>query len=497
MLEGAIFYTLSCFSFLCRYFECIANIQQALLHWKKKIDEREHTYDEIIMYKSSHEALMSVEMHPSFLLESQTVLNAEINFIIQFDKLNSLLLWYVGEKWCAFPSLIGEYEVRLPKKLISDHISFPDEDGQHSMKNLGSLIPPYADGVFKPYSYITLSLHRDVTLKELTVVVTEIERFQQPLSKYHEVLVFFKNEGTFFGKYLQKYLDCQVSQESPVVSSDVRGFVPALHPSKDETPKGISMETFVKGVEHARKLIHHVMSGMATFSEMTAGNDEMLNDLDIEREVAILHSYAELSKSKFSDPIGVQSMLELPQYIKQCENIKEVCEQYMLTACLQDPNFKEMLKIMEESSSNIARSNLTSKRAKELVGRLKEILPSSKYLNIFKAMRDSAPFYHFMNEKSFHGEQGLAMFRQQYQLITAQLQHEHYDEQVLNQLEPAFKAIGPFMHKNINFTELMTAVTDVANPEDNLKHLETVNTNMMTIQKWFSRAGVSNKNYHG
>ena len=437
---------------------------------------------------------MSVKMHPSFLLESQTVLDAEIDFLIQFDKLNSLLLWYVGEKWCAFPSFIEEYEVRLPKKLISDRIIFPDEDGQHSMKNLGSLIPPYADGGFKPDSYITLSLHRDVTLKELTVRVAEIQRFQQPLLKFYEVLVFFKNEGTLFGKYLQEYLHSQASQEFPVVSSAIPAFAPALQPSKDEASEGISMETFVSGIEHAHERIHHVMSGTLTYLEMPAGIDQ-LNDMDIEREVAILHRYAELSKSEFSDPSGVQSMLELPQYITQCEHIKEVCKQYVLTACLQDPNFQEMLKIIEENSSTEARSNLTLNRAKELVGRLKGILcltekPSSKYLKIFKTMRDSAFFYHFTDEKNFYGKQGLIMFRQQYDLITAQLQHEQYDEQVLNQLEPAFEAIGPFMYKDRDFTQLMTAVTDVANPEDNLKHLETVNSNMTTIQKWFSRAEV-------
>ena len=82
------------------------------------------------------------------------------------------------------------------------------------------------------------------------------------------------------------------------------------------------------------------------------------------------------------------------------------------------------------------------------------------------------------------------MFQQQYQLITAQLQHEEYNETVLNHLYAAFMFIKPFMDTHQNFHQLMSQVTslDVTN---GLKQLETVNTNITLIQLWFSRAGVS------
>lgn len=484
---------------LCRYFNWIDSLQRALLHWKNKIVKCEHTYDEVVLYKDSHEAIMSAKIHPLLLLEYQAVLDALMDFCKYFDKLNVLLLLYFGNKWCTFSSSMEEYGVRLPERLhhsISKYVSFPDQDGHHLMENLGSLIPPYADGDFKPGVNITLRLHRDVTFKELRSLVTEMQTFQQPLL-FHQDLVFFKNEATLFNRYLQDYLDSQVSQVVPEVSSNFPGFLPTIPSANDEAPQGTSMETFVKGLEYAHELIFRVMSGTVTYSEMTAGDDQMLKDMDTEREFAILRTYAELSNSEFSDQLsGVQSILELPQYITHCENIQKACEQYHLKGCLQDSSFQEMLKIMEENSSNEVRSKITPNGAKELMGKVKKILcltekSSSKYLNIFEAMMNSVPFYQFVKEKNFYGEQGQAMFRQQYQLITAQLQHEHYDEQVLNQLEPAFKAIVPFMNSNQNFTQLMTAVTDFANPEDNLKHLETVNANIMTIQKWFSRAEVS------
>ena len=88
------------------------------------------------------------------------------------------------------------------------------------------------------------------------------------------------------------------------------------------------------------------------------------------------------------------------------------------------------------------------------------------------------------------GEKGQAMFQQQYQLITAQLQHEEYNETVLNHLYAAFKFISPFMDTHQNFQQLMSQVTnlDVTNE---MKQLQTVNTNITLIQLWFSRAEVS------
>ena len=89
---------------------------------------------------------------------------------------------------------------------------------------------------------------------------------------------------------------------------------------------------------------------------------------------------------------------------------------------------------------------------------------------------------------------GQAIFLQQYQLITAQLQHEEYDEQVLNHLFAAFKVISPFMDAKKSFTELMREVTAL-NAVNGLKQLETVNTNITLIRLWFSRAEVRKCTY--
>lgn len=111
-------------------------------------------------------------------------------------------------------------------------------------------------------------------------------------------------------------------------------------------------------------------------------------------------------------------------------------------------------------------------------------------LKIFPAVANSAVFYQFIQEKQFVGEEGQALFQQQYQLITAQLQHEEYDDNVLNQLTAAFVFISPFMDREQSFRALMEAVTGL-DTSHGLKQLETINENITLVRLWFSRAEVS------
>lgn len=131
--------------------------------------------------------------------------------------------------------------------------------------------------------------------------------------------------------------------------------------------------------------------------------------------------------------------------------------------------------------------------ASEKMKRVKRILCFSshtdpKCLEIFAAVTDSAAFYQFVKEKHFYGKEGQENFLKQYELITAQLQHEDYDEQVLNHLRAAISVISPFMEAT-SFTQLMKDV-NLLNSVNCLKQLETVNSNITLIRLWFSRAEV-------
>ena len=111
-------------------------------------------------------------------------------------------------------------------------------------------------------------------------------------------------------------------------------------------------------------------------------------------------------------------------------------------------------------------------------------------LKVFSAVANGAAFYQFIQEKQFVGEKGQALFHQQYQLITAQLQQEEYDDTVLNQLKAAFVFMTPFMDHEKSLKKLMTQVTQLDTSHGDIQ-LETVNENISLVRLWFSHAEVS------
>ena len=203
-----------------------------------------------------------------------------------------------------------------------------------------------------------------------------------------------------------------------------------------------------------------------------------------------LHELSELVKGLKT---FLQSTLELIQELFQCihyiQTVYDVCEQYRLQGCLDDFQLVELYQLVKDLNQN--HGKVAPLEASKMIERIKKnpCLGSEEYLELFTTVCDSNAFYQFVHEKQFVGEKGQAVFLQQYQLITAQLQHEEYNETVLNHLYAAFKIIELFMDTHQSFQQLMSHVTslDVTN---GVKQLQTVNSNITLIQLWFSRAEV-------
>ena len=116
-------------------------------------------------------------------------------------------------------------------------------------------------------------------------------------------------------------------------------------------------------------------------------------------------------------------------------------------------------------------------------------LPDPKHMELFAAIQNSSEFIHFIRENHFDDESGKSVFQQQYQLVTAQLQHEEYEESVLNHLFAAFQLIVPFLNAKQNLSKLLVQVSEL-DVTSGLKQLETVNSNIALIIHWFSRTEV-------
>ena len=504
-----------------RYFAWIDHVQAVLSEWHQRFNEQQVNYDEIFFYANHQKELEKLRQticaSSPIVEDIQSMKNM---FLRDFEQLNILLIKKADTKWCTLLSLLQDWGVALPSHLLDpivQHVVLPGEMKAEEL--LESPLPPNTSGEFQlPGQHISLKLTKAFTLHHLSEVVEGLQRFLQPLSDVLDVLIFFKlYPSEIFNEYLQFYLrkesETEVKEKCSVrkseeweqnntatISASLHSPLPTLpsvtpHPDDQSSVEGIPLNVLRRAMNCTHDLIMKLMQGTAAYSDIFAKGKLNLEKLDIEQELSTLCK----SAMHFKPPVnscegldGVRSMLKLFQYIHHIRTIHSVCDQYQLQGCLEDPELIELHKVEENLSSKENRAKLTPLEASTKMERVRDILcqasPSS--LELFTVVGDSTELYQFVRDKQFVGEKGQAVFQQQYQLITAQLQHEEYDETVLNHLYAAFKIIEPFMDQDQSFHQLISQVTrlDVTN---GLKQLKTVNTNIILIQLWFSRIEVS------
>ena len=496
---------------LCRYFGWVHQVQAVLMKWNYKFKKEQIDYNEILTYidqQSRLEHIGKTLCASSIIVDRQNAVTIKNKFLSTFEELNVLLIKYIPGKpdanWCTLPSLLQWQGVALPPHLldlISQHVVFPGKE------KVGKLLDPppssNTSGRFQPAHDVSLNLTKDFPLQKLSVLVKELKVFLLPIEDVLDMLVFFKlHPSEMFDKYLQVYLrkESEPSVREHHSSTNPRFTLPVfsaadMQPvSEDQSVvEGLSLHMLQRAMVQTREFIKKLMLGTAAYSEIIAKRQLDLEKLDLEQEFGTLHGFSahfDPPVASFEGLAGVQSMLELFQYVHHIETIHNVCEQYKLQGCLDDPQLDELCWL-----AKVNRDQLTPVNASMKMKRVKEILyPDGKVsphcIELFTALGNSTPFYQFVRDKWFAGNEGQAIFWQQCQLITAQLQHEEYNETVLNHLYAAFKIIEPFMDTHQKFCQLMLKVTslDVSN---GIKQLQTVNTNITLIQLWFSRAEVS------
>ena len=457
-------------------------IQLVMKEWQDKFLLQRANYDEILLYASNHTHLHSLGHTlciTSLVCDTQDSHQMKSQFLHEFEALNISLLKYIPEqpdaKWCTLPALLQEYGVSLPRKLrdmIFQYVRFPGEPNRHNWDPPTHPVPPSTTGRFQPGHEISLELAKDVGLYQLAELITELNHFQQPLLAHLQMLVFFKlNKSVMFDKYLRVQIGHntekfqQQKTQSLAQSPQFSGFqfsVPlltsVLPPTSSvaggEEEEGLPVKIFIRSLEGTKELLSKVMKGVAKYSEIIAEGALDLENLDIDKEFEVLNNYSILSRLTCSGLTGVRSILELFQYSTHIHNIQAVCNQYNLKGCLADSKLMILKDLVGELGSDEARAKLTPNEASEKLKKVKETLgvterTNSKCLDLFAVIRDSAIFYQFVRDKQFYGENGNALFYQQYQLITAQLQHEEYDEQVgiLYSRTSLYFSSGRFFHK--------------------------------------------------
>ena len=519
----------------------IHQIRSFYYHWKIKFETHDINYKEILLYAALYDTLRNVCVtlcSNSLLINFETVeVGTKDIFQSEFDKLNVYLLKYIPQhsdaRWCSFVSLLKEYGVSLPQQLLTDiekNVIFPDNTKVTEKEVLNLSLHRAANKGYKPSGSISLRLMRGITLKDLSALVVTLEEFHEPLEPWTNMFTFFRlNHSVMFDTYLRVELEkdrvvktIKIEESQSTASSSISTVfrfksvsMPSAGFESSYKSKTVLVTDLQKSLEKTEQLLMRIVKGKAAYIDIIANGRLNLEKLDIEEEFNILNNYAslfEITQSGFENLAGVYSLLELFQYSKHIKNIRGVCEQYQLKVCLHDKQLERVQLLVD----NVRLEELTPKDASERMNVIKTLLcinrsedasiivdpkrwskdskkdPTKKRsacLEVFPAVADSAEFYQFIKDKQFYGEKGQATFHQQYQLITAQLQHEEYDESVLNHLLAAFKVMTPFMDDGQSFEELMSKVTDL-DTTFGRKQLETVNGNITTIRLWFSKAEV-------
>lgn len=505
---------------MCRYFEWVRRVQSVVLTWQKRVVESELNYDDIILYAGMQNGMQAIGDAIGATSDHFEPHNLQVQkntFLQYFEVLNIMLLRYVpgkpAVKWCTLSSLLADNGVHFPAALqdiLTKYVLLPGEYKEVVGGLLEKEFPHSTTGQFNAGHDISLKLSKMMGLSDLIKLVDDLQNFLQPIFDRLEMLIFFHlHQSVMFDKYQKLYLRKEAEEYMMKMhpSSTMSTFpfpvphLPMVSLQMAEAEAKLEEEnelpTLVRSLVKTTEVLTKLIKGTATYSEIIAEGSLDLENLDIEQEFDILKDYIlhfkiNLGSNEGLD--GVRNMLELFQYTKHIMKIHGVCEQYKLQGCLDDDQLKKLVEIAQELAPEKSRRALTLNNATENMKQVKHLLfggqqAQSHCLKLFEAVADSAAFYRFIKEKRFSGEHGQAVFSQQYQLITAQLQHEEYDEQVLNHLFAAFKFMSPFMNTRQDFKSLMTQVIPL-DTSHGLKQLETVNSNITLIQLWFSRAEV-------
>ena len=408
---------------------------------------------------------------------------------------------------CGLHHLLTTYGVGFPSHILtalSKHVIFPGESASDDKLSLSlsCALPAAVSKKFQPGVDVSLQITKELDLLSLKALVQALSSFLAPVEdNLMQMLVFFYlSESAVFEKYLHIKLaqvdslrtwTCEVSSSRLPVMSISSG-------ESLDTPTGITMEEFASALFLTNELLLNLIAGTATYTDVIANDSPGLLLLNTDCEFQILKEYAGLSNTEaqnFEGLIGFRAMLQLFQLTHHIEVIYSVCVQFHLNKCMEDPKLRNLQELVKTFDVEVNKRKLTTNDAVEQVGVVREALYLNekndiRFLNLFTAVADSSAFYQFVTEKHFIGQDGQALFNQQYQLVTTQLQHEEYNELVLNHLFAAFRLITPFVDSEQSFSSLMSQVATLG-VYDASKQLETVNRNINLIRLWFSKAEVS------
>ena len=378
---------------------------------------------------------------------------------------------------CTLLSVLENFEVDLPHPLkvrIGKYIAFPSRPGSaepwDKPVTILQNVPRSKATRANSRSNSTIRLCDTVSLKILRELNADLKSELHPILPYMDALVHFKfHPSDLFDTYKNYVSDTHANSRDISCLSDI--------------------------LSETKQLLMSVLNGTATYAEVTANGKLILESFNMEDELEGALVFVDVKMDNIKDSLAaLKSLLKLFQFPDTLKVIRTVCEELSLTNCLQDAKFVQLVSIADQLASEEQRAILTPETAKPLCKEIEECLgDTNRILRLFSKVLENVDFFLFLREHHFLDENGEQYFREQIQLTTAQLQHEEYDETVLNHLLAAYNYIAVFSDSKQSFSMLLESIAKLElDSNKELTQLDTIKNNMHMVQFWFSIAGVSN-----
>ena len=249
--------------------------------------------------------------------------------------------------------------------------------------------------------------------------------------------------------------------------------------------------------------LKNLLTGNTTYEDLKdLGLPNHLNEKEITEEFEIVTEYKFEGISRFADMGGIKEIILFQQFRDFLEHLQRVCQLYNLSTCLQDGRMVEMMEILEVLKSDEQMMKLTPVQARQNLTKIHEHLQhpgdniNGQCVRLFEVAMNSEDFAKFLKDRNFAGQSGSRLFNQNVELLTANLQYEEFQEDILNNLRIAYEFMSPFLTPEIDLGDFLHQVFEVCKiyldtATDAFCQLSNVNRNIDLIYLWFSRTEVS------
>ena len=404
-------------------------------------------------------------------------------------------------------SVLSEYGVNFPSdivELIEKNVVFPN-------KKEGKIQISTSHPSFQSIESISVKLEPDTSLQTLTTLHKRLEEFFCELQGFPmEFLIFFRfHKSSLFDMYLRLHIQSILEKTLTAHKQQSLNILPPELKTAKIQQMEVTVLVLKEAIMKTQDTVSSLVQGRAKYKDIVAGGVIRLDSINNEWEFSVLEKSTRilgLQVETLDGLSGVKCMLELFKACSHITTLQNICHRYHLEKCRHDQKFVALNEIVEAVQDPKQVESLTPIEATERLKIVKYHLVIEKdtsvdCLEFLDEVYKSREFHKFILQRRFYGDRGHKAFHQKYELITAQLQNKgsDFEEQILNQLFPAFQFLSPFVvpvyegasaRDQPSFSALVSSMWKL-DRKNGPTWLRNVYKNIHLIHQWFAQVQVS------